>query len=67
VISMTTYYQTKEGVHVLEFPELETIDLNDPDIQKAAITWNLAHETLDGGLVFTKNSRIVATGGDYYE
>jgi len=57
------YHETKEGVHVLEFPELETINLADPEIQAHAIKWGLAVGIPGGEILFKKDARFVATGG----
>ena len=52
---------------VLEFPELETINLGDPDVQKTLLSWGLAVSTPNGGIVITKDVKLVALrGGDTY-
>ena len=47
---------------VLEFPELETINLGDHDIQKQLIKWGFAVGIPGGEFVVTKNVKLIAGG-----
>lgn len=66
MITKTTYYTKMEDdqeVHVIEFPELSSVNINDPEIQKEAIKWGVAVGIPGGDIIFKKNARFVATGG----
>ena len=67
MVTKTTLIQQDDKPWVLEFPELETINLGDPEIQEQLKKWGLAVSTPNGGIVVTRDVKMVATkGGDTY-
>lgn len=59
MIDKATFYQKDDG-YVLEFPDLETISLGDPDIQRQLIKWGLAVGIPGGEFCVTKNVKLIA-------
>jgi len=63
MITKTTCYRDTDSEGkpwVLEFPELETINLADLEIQRQLIKWGLAVGIPGGEFYITKNVRLVA-------
>lgn len=60
----TSVYKKKSSKeYVLEFPGLTKIDLGNREIQADIVKWGFAAYTSAGGLMFTKNVRLVALKG----
>ena len=49
---------------VVEYPKLETINLNDPEIQADLIRKGLAVGIPGGSIIFTHDVKLVAGGGE---
>jgi hypothetical protein len=60
MITMTTFYEDADGNCTLEFPELETINLGDPEIQKQLIKWGVAVGIPGGEFAMVKSTKLLA-------
>ncbi len=57
----TSAYKKKDSKeYVLEFPGLDRIDLANREIQADIVKWGFAVYAPTGGLIFTKNVRLIA-------
>lgn len=54
MITKTTMIQYKDKPWVLEFPELETVNIGDPEIQAQLIKWGFAVGMPGGEILCTK-------------
>lgn len=52
----------KKKPWVIEYPDLETIDLSDPELQKDLIRKGMAVGVVGGPIVFTQAVDLVAGG-----
>ena len=62
MITKTTLTQPADEAEpwVLEFPELETINIGDPEIQRELIKWGLATGIPGGEFIANRSFRLVA-------
>jgi hypothetical protein len=63
MIDKSTCYEEEDGNWVLEFPELETVNLGDLDIQRQLIKWGMAVGVPGSEFVVIKSVRLVALKG----
>ena len=57
-------HEDADSTWVMEFPELETINLGDPYIQKQLIKYGLAVGIPGGEIIMKKSVKMVAGGKD---
>jgi len=67
MITKSTFYKDDKPEDgkprfILEFPELDTINLGDPDVQKQLIKWGCAVGMPGGEIIMTKNVKMIAGG-----
>ena len=55
---------SEDSTYVLEYPDLEFINLNDPEIQKDLIKRGVCVGMPGGLLIFTEDVKIVAGGAE---
>ena len=60
MISKVTVYHNEESALVLEFPELDVVDISDHEVQKYIIKYGGAVGLPGGPLIFTQRVELIA-------